>query len=146
MIMSPLKLIYSNLYNDFKKRGNEEKARINGTIISTILIFLLLFAGFLLLIIYYPDFEQKSTNFLVRLFDDKLVIKGISKMFLIASFGIIYILVKYTIGTEASYNKIIEEFYLLPPEQQKGIKKRATPYFMTPIILFVVTMILLMNK
>lgn len=144
--MSPLKLIYWSLYNDFKKRGDEKKARANGTLISTILIFLLLFAGFLLCIIYYPDFEQKSTKFLISIFDDKSAIKGISKLFLFAFFGIIYILVKYTIGTEASYNKIIKEFYLLSPEQQKGIKKRANPYFLTPIILFVVTMILLMNK
>ena len=127
--MNPLKLIYSNLYNNFKKRGNEKRARANGTLISVILIFLLLFTAFLLCLIYYPNFEQKSTTLLISIFDDKSAIKGISIIFLLVSFGIIYILVKYTIGTEASYNKIIEEFYLLTPEQQKGIKKRATPYF-----------------
>ncbi len=144
--MNPLKLIYSSLYYDSIKRNTIEKARANGTLICTILIFLLVFSGFLLLIVYYPNFEQKATSFLVSIFDDKTLVKGISRLFLVAFFGIIYFLIKYTIGTESSYNKIIEEFLLLRPEQQKGIKKRANVYFLTTVLLFIITMILVMNK
>ena len=144
--MNVLKLIYSSLYYDFKKRGKEEVARKNGTLINTILIFLVMLSGFLLAIIYYPNFEQKSTNFLTSIFDDKSVIKGISRLFIVALYGIIYFTIRFTIGTISSYNKIIEEFLLLSKEEQKGIKRKANPYFLTPIIVFIITMILLMNK
>jgi len=144
--MNPLKLIYSSLYYDFKKRGNTDNTRANGTLISTISIFLLLFSGFLLGIIYIPNFEQKATQFLIHIFNDKTVVKGLSQLFLVLAFGIIYIIIKYTIGTENAYRKIIEEFNLLTVEQQKRIKKRANPYILTPIILFIITMIILMNK
>jgi len=144
--MNPLKLIYSSLYYDFKKRGNTDNARANGTLVSTISIFLLLFSGFLLSIIYITNFEQKATQFLIYIFNDKTVVKGLSQLFLVLAFAIIYIIIKYTIGTENAYHKTIEEFNLLTIEQQKRIKKRANPYIITPMILFIITMIILMNK
>jgi len=143
--MNPFKLIYSSLYYDFKKRGDETKARANGTLISAIMIFLLFFLGFLLGVIYYPNFEKESTKFLIGIINDKSAIKGLSSIFLVMFFILIHFLVKRTIGTQSSFNRIIEEFLLLTPEQQKGLKKRATPYFLTPILLFIITMIVLMN-
>ena len=143
--MNLAKIIYCCRFFDLKKQGKEHTARNSGTLILCILLFLLALSGFLLMILYYPNFETESTNFIDNFFG-KSTAKGIGKLVLVLLFGIIYLSLKYTIGSQNTYNKTIEEFSLLTDYEQKRVKKNGNIYFLIPIIVFIITMTLLMIK
>ncbi len=143
--MNPIKIIYSCRYFDLKKQGKEFTARKSGTLIVSLLLFLLALSAFLLMILYYPNFETTITEFANKTFGERTG-KGISKLVLVLFFGIIFYAIKYTVGNQNSYNKTIEEFSLFTEYEQKKIKKIGNIYFLIPIIIFITTMALLMLK
>ena len=143
--MNPVKTIYCSRYFDLKKQGKEHTARASGTLITTLLLFLLSLSTFLLMIIYYPGFETKSTTFIEKIFGNSTA-KGIGKLVLVILFGGLYYSIKYTVGSINSYNKTIEEFSLLNEYEQKRVKRNGNIYFLIPIIIFIITMTLLMIK
>lgn len=143
--MNLIKILYCCRYFDLKKQGKEHTARASGTTITAILFFLLFLSAFLLLIIYYPNFEVESTKFIEKYFG-KTAAKGISKLILVLFFGGLYFLIKKTAGSLNIYNKTIEEFSLLSQYEQERMKKIGNIYFLIPIFLYITTMILLMNN
>lgn len=143
--MNPIKIIYSCRYFDLKKQGKENTARKSGTLIVSILLFLLVLSAFLLSIIYYPNLETTITSFFDKFFEGRIG-KKISKLVLVLVFGIIFYAIKFTVGNQNSYNRIIEEFSLLTDYEQKRIKRIGNIYFLIPIIIFISTMALLMLK
>lgn len=143
--MNPIKIIYSCHYFDLKKQGKEFTARKSGTLIVSLLLFLLALSTFLLMIVYHPNFESTISNFFYKFFGLKTG-KGISKLVLVLVFGIIFYGIKYTVGSQNTYNKTIEEFSLLSEYEQKKIKRIGNIYFLIPIITFITTMALLMLK
>jgi hypothetical protein len=143
--MNPVKIIYSCRYFDLKKQGKESTARKSGTLIVSLLLFLLILSAFLLMILYYPNFETTISDFFDKFFGERAG-KGISKLVLVLFFGIIFYSLKYTIGSQSIYNRTIEEFSLLTDYQQKKIKRIGNIYFLISILIFITTMILLMIK
>lgn len=143
--MNPIKIIYSCRYFDLKKQGKEFTARNSGTLIVSLLLFLLALSTFLLMIMYYPNFESTISNFVEKQFGLRTG-KGISKFLLLLVFGLIYFFIKYAFGSINIYNKTIEEFSLLTEYEQKKIKRIGNIYFLIPIITFITTMALLMLK
>lgn len=141
--MNPVKIIYSCRYFDLKKQGKEITAKKSGTFIVSLLLFLLVLSAFLLMILYYPNFETTISNFFDKFFGERTG-KGISKLVLVLFFGIIFYVIKYTIGSQNTYDRTIEEFSLFTDYEQKKIKRIGNIYFLIPILIFTTTMTLLM--
>jgi len=143
--MSPFKAIYWNQYFELKKKQKESAARANGTGIVTMTIVMFLFAIFMLLMTFYPDFERDTSRFVSKSFGRNSG-KMIGQMGIILLILIIYPLIKYTIGTRNYFFRTVVKYSILSQDEQKQISKKGMKYFIGSILLFVLSIITMIIK
>ena len=135
-----LKIIYFSQYYELKNSGRDpQKGRLNGTLLSAVIIMLNIISMIILLFKLAPNSHLVTwlQSFTTGHEDDgKIMGKFYGAIFLVMIGG----LLRYTIGTKNSYNKIADEYLLLPDEVQKKTLKQSLYIF---LISFGLTLLLI---
>ncbi|MEM6686386.1 MAG: hypothetical protein AAF617_11440 [Bacteroidota bacterium] len=143
--MNILASIYCNQYFELKKKGKEARARYNGTILTTFALVIVLFASYILMITFFPDAEKEVNRF-VR----KTVGRTSGRMFGKILAGVLmivsYLSIRYTLGTEKNYQKMIQTFEQLPVSSQEQISKKGLQTFIATIIFIGIALLALLLK
>ena len=136
--------IYCNQYYELKKKGREAEARKYGNAILTIALVLNLLTIFLLLVGIFPDFADSAEDLAKDVFGRSNG-RSIGKVIGLIPFVVIYPIVRFIVGSEKRYDKIIERFKKYPDAEQEQISKKALRYFIIsctiifiPIIIFLI--------
>lgn len=127
--MGFLKYIYFSQYYELKQKGREEKAFLQGNVLVATM-FLFLAAALYIFLLFSDSTSYELDRFLFDTFSigsDRLNGKILGLVFLF----LIYILVRFTIGTRKKYDKNIAAFNELPLEKQAQLAKRGNYTFIT---------------
>ncbi|MCB0661936.1 MAG: hypothetical protein KDC24_04305 [Saprospiraceae bacterium] len=131
----PLKAIYCNQYYELKPKGKAHSAKENGTALSAVAVMLLVFATFLITISFFPDVEKASRDLIQDVFGIKTG-KSAGKILGLFLVFISWPFVRYTVGTEHSYQETISAFEALGPEEQQKVSKYGLWSFVATIGIF----------
>jgi len=119
--MGFLKYIYFSQYYELKQKGREEKAFLIGNVLVATM-FLFLTGAFYIFLLFSDSSSDEFDRFIENTFSigsDRLNGKILGIVFLI----LIYVLVRFTIGTKKKYEKNIAAFNQLSEgEQSKRAK------------------------
>ena len=127
--MGLLKYFYFSQYYELKQKGKEEKAFFQGNLL-VVVIFLFLAAAFYLFLLFSYSSSYEFDRFIKNTFSiGSNRLNG--KILGLVSFLIIYIIVRFTIGTRKKYEKNIAAFNQLPPEKQAKQAKLGNYTFIT---------------
>jgi hypothetical protein len=136
--MTFLEALYGSQFYEIHQKGRDgNKGRMNGNLLLSALIILLLFALILVAINFVPGFNESITNTTESIFGNASG-KTIGKILGIAALGLIYLVINFTIGNQQNFNKRVEKFMQYPDE----IKKKANAKLLIPF--FVLLAIVLM--
>ena len=133
--MNLLKAIYCNQYYELKQKGKEVSARENGTALTAVALMLSVFALLLLSILFVPGLEKDINHFIIDLFGMRSG-KTAGKYLGIGIIAICWPIIRFTLGTESSYNKTIHEFESLNKEEQLKISKKGLYTFIAAVAFF----------
>jgi len=139
--MNLLKGIYCNQHYELKPKGKAAAARVNGTGLVTVALALNFFALLFLFFMISPDFADFLEDLRKDIFGRSRG-RNVGRIVAIVPFGIIYLLVRFTMGQPKTYAKIIAQFERLSNDEQKLISNRALRYFLGSVIAFVLILIL----
>lgn len=138
-----LELIYFSQYYELKKSGRDpQKGRINGTLLSAVIIILNLASVIMLLFRYAPN--TLLINWLDHEFGDyrgsgKALGQLTGAILIITIGGLLWI----TAGSKKSYNKIAEKYQQLPDEVQHRTIRQALMIFLISFVLFLLLIFVL---
>ena len=133
-----LEIIYFSQYYELKKSGRDpQKGRLNGTLLSATIIILNTASVFIILFKVAPHLS--IVQWLKDLFtgyegSGKMAGRFIGAILLIAIGG----LLRLTIGSEKSYNKIAEKYLQFPEEVQQKTIKQSLFIFLFSFVLFLI--------
>ncbi len=133
--MNVFKAVYCNQYYELKPKGKEDSARSNGTrllIVSTALNIILIVV---LAMVISEDFLDAFTDLIEDIFGRRRG-RSIGRLVAIVPFIIVLPIVRYTLGTESSYNSTISEFESLSDQDQLVVSKKGLRYFIGSLIGF----------
>ena len=100
--MTFLEALYGSQYYEIHQKGrNGKKGRLNGNLYLSALIVLLIIAVLMVGVNFVPGFEEKINKSVISVFSS-LTGKSIGKLLAIPVFGIIYLVIVRTIGTESN--------------------------------------------
>lgn len=136
--MNLFRNIYYSQYYEFKKKGKEEKAFVTGNVlIATLLVFVGVIFFFLELI-FFPDADLIS-QMIVELFPNASA--NLNGRILGAIFlSILFLVVRFTIGTRKRYDKNIAYFNELTLPKQKRLVRKGNRLFISVGILMMLLM------
>ncbi|WP_412983970.1 hypothetical protein [Pontimicrobium sp. IMCC45349] len=140
--MNVFKALYCNQYYELKPQGKEDTAQKMGTILSTIALVLFLLSAFFLLMTFMPDFEKELYRFFKSAFGRRTG-KAIGKFAGILCLLIGYPIIKFTVGTNKSYNTTITEFNNKSIEEQKQISKKGLKFFVSSVAIIIIVVIIM---
>ncbi|MEM6719447.1 MAG: hypothetical protein AAF611_09045 [Bacteroidota bacterium] len=143
--MNLLASIYCNQYFELKQKGKEASARYNGTILTTFALVLVLFAIYILLVTFLPDVEKEMNRFVrktVGRTSGRLFGKILAGVLMVVS----YLGIRYTLGTEKRYQKMIQTFEKLPFSVQEQISKKGLKTFIAAIVFIGIALLSLLIK
>lgn len=144
--MGFLKYIYFSQYYELKQRGREDRAFLQANVLVATM-FLFLAAAFYIFLLFSDSSSYEFDRFIENTFSigsDRLNGKILGLAFLL----LIYIIVRFTIGTRKKYNKNIAAFNQLPAEKQAKKAKVGNYIFITVLfgcIFFVLGCLFLSN-
>jgi len=121
--MNLLKAVYCNQYYELNPKGKGDAARSNGTrllAVSLVIDFILLA---MLCMVISPDLADAFGDLLQDVFGRRQG-RMAGKFVVLIPFLIFLPLVRYTLGTESSYQSTISQFEAQSAEQQKRISKK----------------------
>ena len=135
--MTFLEALYGSQYYEIHQKGKEgKKGRFNGNLFLSALIVLLIIAVLMISVSFVPGFEEKINNSVRSVFGS-LRGKSIGKLLAIPVFGIIYLVIVKTIGTETNFNRKVDAFMQYPDEiKKKANTKLLIPFFILGVIVF----------
>ena len=144
--MTFLQALYGSQYAEITKNGKDgAKGRFNGNIFLAAFIVLGILTIGAILITISPSLSHSFSRSMEHTFGYNNG-KAAGKLLAIPIMALCYFLVAYTVGTEASYNRLIDEFNLLPAEERaKANKKVLVPFFVVLVVFFVLLMSSLAN-
>lgn len=131
--MNVIKSLYASQYYELKKKGKEETSLQNGVVLTTLALLVNFFTVVLLMILISPDIGDFFEDLIEDIFGRSSG-RSIGRIIAIIPFGIIYLIVKYTSGRQANYDRTIEEFETLSEDQQKQVAKKGMYYFVGSLI------------
>jgi len=143
--MNLLASIYCNQYFELKKKGKEASARYNGTILTTFALVLILFAIYIFMVTFFPDVEKEMNRF-VRKTVGRTSGRMFGKILALVLMVIAYLSIRFTLGTEKRYQKIVQTFEKLPVSNQKQISKKGLQTFIAAIIFIGIALLALLIK
>ena len=135
--MTFLEALYGSQYYEIHQKGrNGKKGRLNGNLYLSALIVLLIIAVLMVGVSFVPGFEEKINKSVISVFSS-LTGKSIGKLLAIPVFGIIYLVIVRTIGTESNFNRKVDAFMQYPDEiKKKANAKLLIPFFILGAIVF----------
>jgi Mn2+/Fe2+ NRAMP family transporter len=131
----PLKAIYCNQYYELKPKGKEDLVKEYGTALSTVAVMLVLFAIYMTAISLFPDVEKVSRDIIKDIFGLQTG-KSAGKILGLFLVFVSWPIVRFTVGTEQSYQSIIAEFDQLDAEEQQKVSKFGLWSFIGAVIIF----------
>lgn len=133
--MNFFQYLFCNQYAEINDRGgNTRKAQFNTILLSTVLITLYIVIAFVVYDRFYPGFLEKH-------FSSGYANGKTAGKFLAAVIGLaVFFVLKILIGTKRWYDKTVEQFTGMLPDEQKQISKKGIRYFFIaalPVIVFI---------
>jgi hypothetical protein len=134
--MNFFQYLFCNQYAEINGRGgNTRQAQINTILLSTVLITLYIVIAFVVYDQFYPGFLEKR-------FSSGYANGKTAGRFLAAVIGLmVFFVLKFFIGTKHWYDKTVEQYTGMLPEEQKRTSKKGIRYFFIaalPVIVFIV--------
>ena len=139
--MNVFKALYCNQYYELKPKGKANEARNYGTrllIVSTALNIIVLV---ILLMFISEDFTDWFSDTLRDIFG-RSQSRTVGRVVAIIPFIIAFPLVRFTLGRQEVYDKLIAEFTSLSDREQLCISKRGFYYFIASLIAFFIALVL----
>lgn len=135
--MTFLEALYGSQYYEIHQKGKDgNKGRLNGNMFLSALIILFILALMMISISFIPGFNESFTKSIRNVFGDSSGI-SIGKLLAIPVFGIIYLIIIKTVGTESNFKNKVEAFMQYPDEvKKKANAKLLIPFFILLIIVF----------
>ncbi len=135
--MTFLEALYGSQYYEIHQKGRDgNKGRLNGNVFLSALIVLFILAVLMISISFVPGFEESMTKS-IRSFFGYSTGKSIGKLLAIPVFGIIYLIIIKTVGSESNFKNNVEAFMQYPDEvKKKANAKLLIPFFILGVIVF----------
>jgi hypothetical protein len=135
--MTFLEALYGSQYYEIHQKGRDgDKGRLNGNLFLSALIVLLIIAVLMVSINFIPGFEEKMTKSIRSVFGYSSG-RSIGKLLAIPVFGIIYLAIKKTVGSESNFKNKVNAFMQYPDEvKKKANAKLLIPFFILGVIVF----------
>ncbi len=139
--MTFLDALYGSQYYEIEQKGRDgNRGRLNGNMFLSAMIILLLVAILLLAISILPRFGEGFTNIASSTFGSSGG-KNAGKLLAIPLFGLTYVLVAATVGSEFNFRKHVDAFMQYPDEIKKNANaKLLAPFFGLLAVVFVLAM------
>jgi hypothetical protein len=139
--MTYLQAIYGSQYKEIAANGKDgNKGRLNGNILLSAIIFLILLDLLLFCIVTLAGFNRLLSENLTDVFGF-LSGKTVGKLLAIPLFALIYFAVSNTVGSQKNFEATVAAFNQLPAtEQDTANKKVLVPFFSLIIGLFILSM------
>jgi len=135
--MTFLEALYGSQYYEIHQKGRDgNKGRLNGNMFLSALIILFILAVMMISISFVPGFNESFTKSIRNIFGDSSG-RSIGKLLAIPVFGIIYLIIIKTVGSESNFKNKVEAFMQYPDEvKKKANAKLLIPFFILLIIVF----------
>ena len=135
--MTFLEALYGSQYYEIHQKGKDgNKGRLNGNMFLSALIILFILAVMMISISFVPGFNESLTQNIRSVFGDSSG-RSIGKLLAIPVFGIIYLIIIKTVGSESNFKNKVEAFMQYPDEvKKKANAKLLIPFFILLIIVF----------
>jgi len=135
--MTFLEALYGSQYYEIYQKGRDgNKGRLNGNMFLSALIILFILAVMMISISFVPGFNESLTQNIRSVFGDSSG-RSIGKLLAIPVFGIIYLVIIKTVGSESNFKNKVEAFMQYPDEvKKKANAKLLIPFFILLIIVF----------
>ena len=135
--MTFLEALYGSQYYEIHQKGRDgNKGRLNGNMFLSALIILFILAVMMISISFVPGFNESLTQNIRSVFGDSPG-RSIGKLLAIPVFGIIYLIIIKTVGSESNFKNKVEAFMQYPDEvKKKANAKLLIPFFILGIIVF----------
>jgi len=135
--MTFLEALYGSQYYEIHQKGRDgNKGRLNGNLFLSALIVLFILALMMISISFVPGFNESLTKSIRSVFGYSSG-RSIGKLLAIPVFGIIYLIILKTVGSESNFKNKVEAFMQYPDEiKKKANTKLLIPFFILGIIVF----------
>ena len=135
--MTFLEALYGSQYYEIHQKGRDgNKGRLNGNMFLSALILLFILALLMISISFIPGFNESLTKSIRSVFGYSSG-RSIGKLLAIPVFGIIYLIILKTVGSESNFKNQVEAFMQYPDEiKKKANAKLLIPFFILGIIVF----------
>ena len=135
--MTFLEALYGSQYYEIHQRGKDgNKGRLNGNVFLAALIVLFILAVLMICISFVPGFNDSMTKSVRSVFGNSTG-KSIGKLLAIPVFGIIYLIIIKTVGSETNFKNKVDAFMQYPDEvKKKANAKLLIPFFILGVIVF----------
>ena len=143
--MNVFKSLYCNQYAELAPQGKGAAARANGTGLLTVALLANIAVPIVLVLLLSEDVADAAQDIIEDMFGRRNG-RGAGRFIGFAAIVPLYFGVKFTIGTESSFNATIKEYNNLPEDEQKAVSKKGLRYFLyslgliVPFILYAVIM------
>lgn len=139
--MTFIQALYGSQYYEISLKGKDgAKGRFNGNIFLSAFVILVVLTITAIAVTFSPGIAsnfEKAAGFIANGESGKTT----GKLLAIPAMAICYLVIANTIGSVKNYNKIIEEFNLLPAaEKNKANRKVLVPFFTVLAMFFVLLM------
>lgn len=142
--MTFLEALYGSQYYEIHQKGRDgNKGRLNGNLVLSAFIILLLFTIILLMVNFVPGFEKSSWKFIRNLFGNGFGGRSIGRLVAIPLLAVIYFVCAATVGSRKNFESLTRKFMQYPDE----VKKKASMKMLLPfLLLLMVFMAMLFMK
>jgi len=131
--MNVLQALFCNQYDELVKTGRDgNKARKNGLILCSVCITLNLFSFFAIFFRTAPFF----TNY-IESASEYLDGKAIGRFLFAIVFGLLLLILRYTMATEKYFNDLVSKFNELGEADKKVLNRKAMIYCFGSVIVFI---------
>lgn len=142
--MTFFEALYGSQYYEIQQKGRDgNKGRLNGNLVLSAFIILLLFTVLLLMVNFVPGFEKSSLKFIRNLFGKNTGGGTIGRLVAIPLLAAIYFICAATVGSKKNFTALTQKYMHYPDE----VKKKANMKMLLPfLLLLVVFMAMLFMK
>ena len=135
--MTFLEALYGSQYYEIHQKGRDgNKGRLNGNLFLSALIVLFILAVMMISVSFVPGFNESLTKSIRSIFGYSSG-RSIGKLLAIPVFGIIYLIIIKTVGSEGNFKNKVEAFMQYPDEvKKKANAKLLIPFFILGLIVF----------
>jgi type IV secretory pathway component VirB8 len=135
-MMNIIKAIYCNQYAELLQKNKAYTAQKNGTILCAVIIIMSIIALIMLFVLFYPNFESNYSQFMQKIFGRHSG-RFAGKILGIILFVVSYFVIKWTVGSDKSYNKTIAEYNQLSEFEKNQISSKGLKFILYTIGIFV---------